>query len=269
MQVGVVGTGAMGRPLVDRLRAAGFEVTAFARRTDTRAELTAAGVPTVDTVADLARGNEVVVVYVYDDDQVREVVFDHGLADAMAPGSVIVVHTTGSPRTVQAIDARVRARQVGVVDAPGSGGPAQVAQGTLTLFVGGDNEPVARCRPLFAAYAARVVHFGALGTGQQVKLLNNLLFGAHLEPAVEAAGLAERFGIDPVAFASTLRACSGASYAVDLVATMGSAAALVTAAGRFVHKDVLVAQAEAEELGVPLGSLGIVLPALLTRTQPR
>jgi len=122
--------------------------------------------------------------------------FDQGLADAMEPGSVIVVHTTGSPRTVEAIDARVRSGRVDVVDAPGSGGPARVADGTLTPLLGGADAPVARCLPLFAAYAAQVVHFGSLGAGQHVKLLNNLLFGANLELAIEAARLSEAFGID-------------------------------------------------------------------------
>ena len=60
---------------------------------------------------------------------------------------------------------------VGVVDAPGSGGPAQVADGTLTLFVGGDEDVVARCEPLFAAYANQVVHFGPSGAGEKVKLV--------------------------------------------------------------------------------------------------
>jgi 3-hydroxyisobutyrate dehydrogenase-like beta-hydroxyacid dehydrogenase len=268
MRVGIVGTGAMGRPLVDRFLGAGFEVGAFARRDDVRADLTAANVACVDAVTDLARDRDVVVVYVYSDEQVREVVLDNGLADAMQPGSVVLVLTTGSPRTVEAIDARVRGRDVGVVDAPGSGGPAQVASGTLTLFVGGDDAHVERCRPLFDAYAANVVHFGALGAGQKVKLLNNILFGAHVELAVEAARLAQEFGIDPVLLANTLHTCSGASYALDLVAAMGSADGVVRGAGRFVHKDVVVAQAVADEIGASLGTIAAVAAPLLERTRP-
>jgi 3-hydroxyisobutyrate dehydrogenase-like beta-hydroxyacid dehydrogenase len=269
MRVGIVGTGEMGRPLVDRFLAARFDVHAFARRSDARDDLTAAGVHCVDTVADLGAGRDVVVVYVYSDEQVREVVLEQGLGDAMDAGSVVLVLTTGSPRTVEAIDARVRDRGVGVVDAPGSGGPAQVAAGTLTLFVGGDDAHVERCRPLFDAYATNVVHFGALGAGQKVKLLNNLLFGANVELAVEAARLGNEFGIDPVLLATTLHMCSGASYALDLVAAMGSGDALVRGAGRFVHKDILVAQAVAEEIGAPLGTIGAVTGPLLERTRPR
>jgi 3-hydroxyisobutyrate dehydrogenase-like beta-hydroxyacid dehydrogenase len=269
MRVGIVGTGAMGRPLVDRLVAAGFDVTAFARRSDARGELAAAGVSCADSLTDLPEGRDVVVVYVYSDEQVREVVLERGLADAMEPGAIIVVLTTGSPRTVEAIAARVQPRGVGVVDAPGSGGPAQVADGTLTVFVGGDDEHVDRCRPLFAAYATNVVHFGALGAGQKVKLLNNLLFGAHVGLALEAARLSAAIDVDPALLAKTLHTCSGASYALDLVAAMGSAERLVEVAGHFVRKDVLVAQEVAEELHAPLGSIGAAVMPFLERTRTR
>ncbi|MFC5745668.1 NAD(P)-dependent oxidoreductase [Actinomadura rugatobispora] len=269
MRAGIIGTGEMGRPLVGRLVAAGFEVTAFARRPDVRAELAESGVRCVGAVTELAGVADVVLVYVYSDEQVREVVLESGLADAMAEGSLLVVHTTGSPLTVEAIDARVRPRGVGVVDAPGSGGPAQVADGSLTLFAGGDTEHVERCRPLFAAYAAQVVHFGALGSGQKVKLLNNLLFGAHIELALEAARLSDSFGIDQARLAAALHTCSGASYALDLVAQLGSAQTLVQSAGRFVHKDVLMAQKVAEELDAPLGTISALTAPLLEKTRPR
>jgi 3-hydroxyisobutyrate dehydrogenase-like beta-hydroxyacid dehydrogenase len=141
-----------------------------------------------------------------------------------------------------------------------------VAHGALTLFVGGADEHVQRCTPLFAAYASEVVHFGVPGAGQKVKLLNNLLFGAHVELAVHAAELSGAFGIDPVLVAETFRTCSGWSYALGLVAAMGSADALVAGAGRFVHKDVIVARAVAQGIGASLGSLQPVTDAVLTRT---
>jgi len=250
-RVGIVGTGAMGRPVVARLVAAGHHVAAYARRGEARDELAAGGIEVVASLADLGRDRDVVVIYVYSDEEARQVALDDGLVDALAPGAVVVIHTTGSPRTAEAI----AARGVAVVDAPGSGGPAQVAAGTLTLFVGGDVEHVERCRPVFAAYAANVVHFGPLGSGQKVKLVNNLLFAAHLQLALEAARIAEVFDIDVHELTKTLHACSGASYAIDLVAAMGSADALVQAAGPFVRKDVLVARAVAAELGAPLGTM--------------
>jgi 3-hydroxyisobutyrate dehydrogenase-like beta-hydroxyacid dehydrogenase len=267
LRVGVLGTGEMGRPLLRRLVGSGQRVTAYTRRPEVREELMAAGIETVESIQALAASCDVVLIYVYSDQQVREVVLDDGLVDAMAPGSTIVIHTTCSPRTVEGVAARAVNCGVAIVDAPGSGGPAQVAAGTLTLFAGGAAEDVGRCLPLLRCYAEEVVHVGPIGSGQKVKLLNNLLFGAHVELAIEAARLSEHFGIEPSLFAKTLHNCSGTSYGLDLIAAMGSSDALIEAAGRFIYKDVLVARTVAKELDVALGAFDDVTTSLLERTR--
>lgn len=269
VRVGIVGTGEMGRPVVDRLVAGGYRVSAFVRRPEVRDQLSAIGVDVASSVAALGAVCDIVLLYVYADEQVRSVALDDGLIDAMRPRSLVVIHTTGSPRTAQDIAAYAAERKVGVIDAPGSGGPAQVAAGTLNLFVGGDVAHLERCRPVFAAYADRVTHFGDLGSGQTVKLLNNLLFGAHLELAVEAARIASDVGVDPAELARVLHTCSGQSFSLDLVATMGSAENLVGSAGPYIHKDVVVARQVAADIGASLGSFDAVTAPLLERTRPR
>ena len=237
-RVGIVGTGAMGRPVIDRLLAAGHSVAAHARRPEVAAELTAAGVEVVGSLPELGRDRDVVLVYVYSDEQVREVTLDSGLLDAMAPDALVVVHTTGSPATVEAIAAVHPA----VIDAAASGGPASIAAGTLTVFLGGADEHVERFRPVLECYAEHAVHFGPLGAGQRVKLLNNLLFGAHVQLAVEAARVAGRSGSTSRQVARTLHTGSGQSYALDLVAASGSAEALLQGAGPYIRKDAVVAR---------------------------
>lgn len=255
MRVGIVGTGEMGRPLIDRLLATGHDVAAYARRREVREDLAAAGVELVASVADLGLNREVVLIYVYRDDQAQEVTAE------LEPGPLVVIHTTGSPLTA----ATLAHRGHRVVDAPGSGGPAQVAAGALTLFVGGDPEDVERCRPLFRAYAQHVEHVGPLGSGQRVKLLNNLLFGAHVELALEASRIADAFGLDVPQVMRTLHSCSGGSYAVDFVAAMGSADAQLRAAGRFVRKDIEVARSLAAQLDIPLGTIDAATRPFLDR----
>ncbi|MGY1771992.1 NAD(P)-dependent oxidoreductase [Blastococcus sp. SYSU D00813] len=258
-RVGIVGTGAMGRPVVDRLLAAGHAVAAHARRPEAAEELRAAGVEVVADVAGLGRDRDVVLVYVYSDEQAREVTLGSGLLDTLAPEALVVVHTTGSPETVRAIAERHPA----VVDAAASGGPAQVAAGTLTVFLGGEPEHVERFRPVLEAYAAHAVHFGPLGSGQLVKLINNLLFGAHVQLAVEAARIAGSWGLDVGLLARTLHTGSGQSYALDLVAATGSAEALMQGAGPYVRKDVRVADQVAAGLGVSLGTIAAATRPLL------
>jgi 3-hydroxyisobutyrate dehydrogenase-like beta-hydroxyacid dehydrogenase len=267
VRVGIVGTGEMGQPLIGRLAAADHDVTAFVRRPEMRAQLRAAGFDVTDTLAGLA-SCEVVLVYVFSDEQAREVVLEGGLLTAMAPGSTLVIHTTGSPVTARDIARTAQPYQVNVVDAPGSGGPAQVADGTLTLFVGGDEPTVDRLRPLFACYATTVVRFGPVGAGQAVKLINNLLFAAHVQLAIEAARLAEPFGIDVLAMADTLRAASGASAPLGMIVNLGSAEGLLQAGGPFIHKDALLAQQLAAEAGISLGSFARVIQDVVDSTGP-
>jgi 3-hydroxyisobutyrate dehydrogenase-like beta-hydroxyacid dehydrogenase len=264
MRVGLIGTGEMGRPLVDRLLGADHQVTVHARRPEVRDDLTAAGVDVVDDAGAVAPGHDVVILYVYSDDQVREL--GPVVIDRMDAGSLLVVHTTGAPDTAIRLSGLAAAKGIGVVDAPGSGGPAQVAAGTLTLFVGGADADVVRAQALFSAYAATTVHFGPVGSGQQVKLLNNLLFGAHVELAVEAGRLCAALGLPEREVLQTLHSCSGASAAIDMAAAMGSTGTLVAAAGRFIHKDVAVARALASDLRIDLGSLGPVTDQVLERT---
>jgi 3-hydroxyisobutyrate dehydrogenase-like beta-hydroxyacid dehydrogenase len=266
LRIGVIGTGEMGRPLVDRLLAAGHEVAAFARRPEVRDELASAGVEVVDDLVALAASRDIVVLYVYSDEQVRDLALDGGMVEAMAPGSLLAIGTTGSPETAVLIAERGASRGVHVVDIPASGGPQQVAAGALTVFVGGDEAAVEQARPLLDAYTTTAVHFGPVGSGQKVKLLNNLLFGAHVELAVQAARICQAMGLDETTVTTALHGCSGASAAIDMAAATGSTDQLLALAGRFVHKDVVVARALAADLEIDLGVLEPVTDRVLQRT---
>jgi 3-hydroxyisobutyrate dehydrogenase-like beta-hydroxyacid dehydrogenase len=253
----------MGRPLIARLKSNGIDVAAYVRRPDVRDELAAESVTTYASPAELGAAVDVVVIYVFSDAQVREVVLGSGLAEALRPGSCVVICTTCSPSTLEAVRDDLGERGVGVVDAPASGGPAQMQSGGLIVFLGGEEGDIARVRPVIDAYAARATHFGPLGAGQRVKLLNNLLFGMHIQVMFETARISDQLGIDAAQLAAELHDCSGASYALGLLAMMGSASEVVRLAGPFVRKDVAVATSAAQELGASLGLLGPLAEELL------
>lgn len=259
MRVGFVGAGRMGRPMARRLLAAGHDVGVLGRSGQARADLAAEGFRTVDDVAAVADAAEALVVCVFADEQVRAVCLDSPLLAAMAPGSVLVVHTTGSPRTVEAVAERAAEHDVTVVDAPVSGGPHDIAAGRLTLFVGGADDAVTRVRPALAAYGDPILHVGAVGAGQRVKLLNNALFAAHIGLLREAARLGTRWGLAEPALLEALPHGSAASRALSGVASRGSVAAFAEAVGEFLGKDVDNVRKAAADLG---GDLGAMEPAV-------
>jgi 3-hydroxyisobutyrate dehydrogenase-like beta-hydroxyacid dehydrogenase len=264
VKVGFIGTGRMGAPMVRRLVDAGHEVTALGRTPEKLAAAAGLGATAVQSPTELARDADAVVVCVFTDEQVRQIVVADDLLGAMRPGSILILHTTGSPRTAEAIAAQAGARGIGVLDAPVSGGPHDIAAGTVTVFVGGDDDAAERARPLLSSYADPVLHVGPTGFGQRVKLVNNTLFAAQIGIVAEAVRLAGRLGVDEATLLSALLHGSGTSRALDSIARLGSAAGFVGAVGEFIGKDVAVVRATVTELGSDLGLLDEVVDAALT-----
>lgn len=250
----------MGRPMVARLVDAGHDVRALGRTAEKRADVAHLGASPVDDAAEAGRHADVVVVCVFDDDQAREVCLGSGLLTTLPEGSALVVHTTVSPNTMDAIAAR--AAGVDVLDAAVSGGPHDVAAGRLTLFVGGTAEAVRRVGPVLRCYADPVVHVGQTGAGQKVKLVNNALFAGHIGLLAEAVRLGERLGVREPDLLAALSAGSATSRVLDLVAARGSVSAFAEATGGFVGKDVAVVRGVAAQLGGDLGALGQAIGAI-------
>ncbi len=254
-RVGFIGTGRMGAPMVRRLVEAGHDVRALGRTPEKRDAVADLGAYAVAEPAAAAEGAEAVVICVFTDEQVQQVCLDEGLVAAMSPDAVLVLHTTGSPRTAKT----VAARGITVVDAPVSGGPHDIAAGRVTLFVGGDDDAVARVRPLLSTYGDPILHVGRTGTGQLVKLVNNALFAAQIGLVAEGVRLGGLLGIDEQALLEALTHGSAGSRALGNIARAGSAAAFIDAVGDFIGKDVAVVRKTVAELGGDLGALdGIV-----------
>jgi 3-hydroxyisobutyrate dehydrogenase-like beta-hydroxyacid dehydrogenase len=260
-RVGFVGTGRMGAPMVSRLVEAGHEVRALGRTPEKCQAVRDLGASAVGDLSDVAHGADAVVVCVFTDEQVRQVCLDDGLASAMAPGAVLVLHTTGSPRTVEAI----AARGVDVIDAPVSGGPHDVAAGRVTLFVGGGDDAVARARPLLSTYGDPVLHVGRTGAGQLVKLINNALFAAQIGLVTEGVRLGGMLGIAERTLLEALAHGSADSRALGNIAGAGSTAAFIGAVGDYIGKDVATLRDTVAELGGDLGALNDVVDAGLKR----
>jgi 3-hydroxyisobutyrate dehydrogenase-like beta-hydroxyacid dehydrogenase len=266
--IGVVGAGRMGLPMVRRLAEAGHQVCVAGRTTDTRRVLAKEPALVVSEVAQVGEGAEAVMVCVRTDGQVREVCLDSGLLDVMPEGSTLVVHTTGSPHTIEALAVQGTPRGIGVVDAPVSGGPPDVAAGRITLFVGGAEDTVDRIRPVLQSYGDPVLHVGPLGAGQRVKLVNNTVFAAQIGQLSHAARLGRQLGLDETVLLEALTHGSAASRALAGVVRRRSVTEFARTTGEFLGKDLDVAREVAAELGADLGVLARALDALADAVAP-
>ena len=246
--------------MVARLVEAGHEVRALARTSEKRSDLEQLGASTANDVAEAGTQADVVVVCVFTDEQVPEVCLGSELLTTIPAGSALVVHTTASPRTMDAIAAR--ADGIDVVDAPVSGGPHDIAAGRLTLFVGGSDDAVTRVRPVLSCYGDPVLHVGPRGAGQKVKLVNNALFAGHIGLLAEAVRLGESLGVPESALLAALAHGSAASRVLSLVAARDSVASFIEMTGEFVRKDVAVVRDIAKQLGTDLGALDDIIKAI-------
>jgi 2-hydroxy-3-oxopropionate reductase len=259
VRIGFIGAGRMGRPMVVRLVEAGHDVVALGRTAENRAAVTQLGAGAAAETAEVAANADAVVICVFTDEQVRRICLDDNLVATMSPGSALVVHTTGSPHTVETITARAAPQGIDVLDAPVSGGPHDAAAGALTLFVGGADEAVTRLRPVLACYGDPVLHVGPVGSGQKLKLVNNAMFAAQIGLLAGSVELGARLGIPESVLLSALPHGSAASRVLDIVAKGGSVASFIDTAGEFVSKDVGVVRSIAAELGSDLGVLDDVI----------
>jgi 3-hydroxyisobutyrate dehydrogenase-like beta-hydroxyacid dehydrogenase len=260
VKIGFIGPGRMGRPMLGRLVAAGHDVTVLERRPQVRADAEAAGLPWAGTVAAAVRDADAVFVVVLTDEQVRSVCLGpDGAITAMKPGATLIQHTTSDPGTAALLAEAGVERGIRVLDAALSGGPHDIAAGTLTLWVGGDEAVLEEMRPVLDTYASPVMFVGPVGNGQRVKLVNNALFVAQVGLVIDAVRLAGSLGIEEKTILAAVQHGSGASRALSVVARGGSVDAVAERLADLMLKDVTVVREAAQSAGADLGIIGTVL----------
>lgn len=250
-RVGFVGLGRMGRPMLGRLVAAGYRVTGYdadaAVRERVRGEVPAADV--AEELTAVAAGAAAVVLMLPDSAVVAAVL--GALAGRLRSGQVVVDMGSSEPAETVRHARSLAAAQVGLVDAPVSGGVAGAESGTLTVMVGGEEADARRVTPLLSQLGARIVRVGPAGAGHAVKALNNLLSASHLLATSEALAVAARFGLDAPTVLDAINTSSGRSGSSEvkwprhvLPGTYDSGFAL-----RLMLKDVGIAVSLARSVG--------------------
>jgi 3-hydroxyisobutyrate dehydrogenase len=198
MKLAFLGLGVMGFPMAGHLAKAGHEVTVY-NRTATKAQAWASryGGAARATAAEAAADAEIVFTCVGNDDDVRQVVLgERGAFAGMAKSGLLVDHTTASAELARELDRAAKARGLGFLDAPVSGGQAGAEAGKLTVMVGGEPASFARAEPVMAHYGRAVTHMGPAGNGQLTKMVNQILIAGLVQGLSEGLNFAVRAGLD-------------------------------------------------------------------------
>jgi 3-hydroxyisobutyrate dehydrogenase-like beta-hydroxyacid dehydrogenase len=200
-----LGLGVMGFPMAGHLVSKGHEVTVWNRTTakaeDWALQHKSNAAPTPE---EAVAGAEYVCLCLGDDPDV-EAVFDQ-IEGALANGTIVIDHTTASAGLARSLYERCVARGAHFVDAPISGGQAGAEAGRLTIMCGGDDEAMAKARPVMEAYGARITHIGESGAGQLAKSVNQICIAGIVQGLSEGIHFAESNGLD---VAKVMEAISG------------------------------------------------------------
>ena len=207
-RIAVIGLGSMGGAMAATLHQAGWQVTGFDPSESARTAAAEAGIATAASIEKLA-GTPYAVLSL-PAASVVEATVPQLLA---APGTIAIIDTTTSePATSKQLAELAEARGAAFVDAPVSGGRDGAATGTLSAFVGATDAALAAAEPvLLALTGGKYNHIGGPGSGNVVKLLNNVLAAANLVSVGEALGVAKAYGIDPAKAAASISEASGGS----------------------------------------------------------
>ncbi|MCT0224808.1 NAD(P)-dependent oxidoreductase [Synechococcus sp. CS-1328] len=218
--VAFLGLGQLGTPMAANLLAAGFPLTVHNRTRTAEEPLAAAGAARACSPADAAATAEILCLCLTDGAAVDEVLFGHqGAAAALPAGGLVIDFSTIDPSQAKACHDRLRLLGLDLVDAPVTGGTEGAKAGTLSVLVGGADATVDRARPLLQAVGRTVTHFGPIGSGQQVKAVNQVLVAGSYAAAAEAMALGQRLGLPMELVRQALSGGAAGSWALEHRAT--------------------------------------------------
>ncbi|MCC6948360.1 MAG: NAD(P)-dependent oxidoreductase [Bradyrhizobiaceae bacterium] len=197
MEIGFIGLGAMGVLMVERLMAAGHNVTGWNRTRERAASLIQSGMRWADTPREVAERSEIVFSIVTDSKAVQAVALGKdGVIAGLPKGGVYIDMSTIAPDVSRAVAAKFAEAGLTMLDAPISGSPVTVKKGEASVMVGGDKAAYERVRPVLLAIGPKVTHIGESGHAVHMKIAVNLLLMIEVIAFGEAVALAEKGGVD-------------------------------------------------------------------------
>jgi 3-hydroxyisobutyrate dehydrogenase len=193
-----LGLGVMGFPMAGHLQKAGHSVTVYNRSAAKAAAWVAKhGGKSAATPAEAAKGADIVLACVGNDDDLRSVVYgDAGAFAGMAKGAIFVDHTTASAQVARELDKAATEKGFGFLDAPVSGGQAGAENGQLGIMVGGADEVFAKAEPVLKIYAKALTLMGPAGAGQLTKMVNQICIAGLVQGLSEGMNFAMQAGLD-------------------------------------------------------------------------
>jgi 2-hydroxy-3-oxopropionate reductase len=259
MKIGFIGLGIMGRPMALNLKAAGHELF-IPDRPSLNDEMRAAATAVLQDAAAVAQQADVVILMVPDTPDVARVLFgDHGVAEGLTRGKLVIDMSSISPIETKAFAMRINALGCDYLDAPVSGGEVGAKAATLTIMVGGPDAAFERAKPLFERMGKNITHVGSEnGAGQTCKVANQIIVALNIQAVAEALTFARKAGADPAKVRQALMGGFASSRILEVHAErMLNRTFNPGFRVRLHQKDLNLALTAAKDIGVALPNTAI------------
>ncbi len=197
MKVGFIGLGIMGSSMAYNIFKGGYDLIVY-NRTESKTKIfKEAGVPVAKTPREVAEKSDVVIIMVTDAPDVESVIFgENGIIGGAHEGLIVIDMSTNSPEYAERFASELAKLKVEFLDAPVTGGDVGAKEGKLTIMVGGKKEVFERIRPIFETMGKLIIYAGPVGSGQKMKLVNQIAVALSDVAMIEAIELAKFFNID-------------------------------------------------------------------------
>jgi 3-hydroxyisobutyrate dehydrogenase len=249
----------MGSGMAVNLLRADFPLVVYNRTKEKAEQLAAKGAQVVNTPAEAAKDASVVISMLSDDNASRAAwLGDNGALAAMTAGSIVVECGTVSPDWIAELNQIATARGLRVLEAPVTGSRPQAEAGQLTFLVGSDAETLEAARPVLVPMSKSIMHVGPVGTGGQLKLINNFLCGVQVASFAEAVAWVEGTDLNRGQALDFLKTgAAGSGILTAMTDRMTARTYEVNFLLRLLKKDLRYAQHAAADKGVILTTAAV------------
>lgn len=259
--IGFIGTGVMGKSMIQNLQAAGYNVHIYTRTKEKARSLIEAGITWKESVTELTINSNVIITMVGYPEDVKEVYFGvDGIIKNARQGTYVIDMTTSQPSLAKDIYNQAIEKGLHVLDAPVSGGDVGAKNGTLSIMVGGEEKDFNVLLPIFEAMGENIILQGAAGSGQYTKLANQITIASNMVGVCEAIVFAKKAGLEPSRVLDSIKTGGAGSWSLSNLAPRMIKGDY--APGFFVKhfiKDMTIALESAEELGLATPGLSLSL----------
>lgn len=257
--IGWIGTGVMGDSMAEHLLDAGYDLRVHNRTKEKALSLIQQGARWCESAADAAKDADFVFAIVGFPKDVEETFLgERGILTTAKNGSVVIDMTTSEPSLAERIFERAKEKGVSSLDAPVSGGDLGARNANLSIMVGGEEDAFRQAKPLLEVMGENISWFGAAGSGQRVKMSNQILIATTMIGTVESILYAVRSGLEPNAVIDLIGSGAAGCWSINNLGRR-----IVKAdydPGFYIKhfvKDMSIALNDAERMGLDLPGLAL------------